>query len=544
MRPEDLWYKRAIVYCLDVETYMDGNGDGIGDFAGLRYRLDEIASMGVNCIWLLPFMPSPNRDNGYDIMNYYGVDPRLGTLGDFVEFVHLAAEYGIRVVIDLVVNHTSDQHPWFQAAVRDPQSRYRDYYVWKQEKPESDAPLIFPGQQERVWTYHEEAEAWYLHRFYHHQPDLNIANPEVQAEIRRIMGFWLQLGIAGFRVDAAPYVIEMRGVERPRPDDPFQYLTDFRDFLTWRRGNAIMLAEVNVSADQISKYFGDGDRMHMLFNFDLCRNIFLALARGDAAPILQSMATLPDIPDTGQWAVFLRNHDELNLSHLTEEEQQQIFEAFAPEDDMRIFGRGIRRRIAPMLNNDRRRMELMHSLLLSLPGTPVLRYGEEIGMGDDLSLKGRNSIRTPMQWSGEQNGGFSTAPTAELIRPVIDEGEFSYENVNYELQSLNRDSFYNWLIRAIRVRKTCPEFGEGEARFIHVDKPAVLAHCAETAHGQVLALHNLSPDPVSFSIKGEFEDADRIIGVLGDKDRYQATEDLHRIELEGYAYRWLRVIRN
>jgi maltose alpha-D-glucosyltransferase/alpha-amylase len=541
MQPEDLWYKRAIIYCLDVETYMDGNGDGIGDFVGLRGRLDEIASLGITCIWLLPFYPTPNRDNGYDIKDYYGVDSRLGTLGDFVEFVHLAGEYGIRVIVDLVVNHTSSEHPWFQEARRDRNSPYYDYYVWADEKPDTDAKIIFPGQQENVWTYNEETDSWYLHRFYEHQPDLNIANPQVRAEIRKIMGFWLQLGIAGFRMDAAPYIIEQRGIDRPGKEDPYEYLTEFREFLSWRQGDACLLAEVNVPPDQIEDYFGDGNRMHMLFNFSLCAHSFLALSRHKAKPIKESMNELPELPAACQWAVFLRNHDELNLSRLTDDEQQEVYEAFGPEDDMRIFGRGVRRRLAPMLGNDRPKLELMHSLMLSLPGTPVFRYGQEIGMGDDLDQPGRNSIRTPMQWSHEKNGGFSIAPGDDLIRPVISEGPYSYHEVNYEKQSLDPESFYNWLVRAIRVRTVCPEFGEGTAEFLDVGDSRVLAHRCETVQGTVVAVHNLSDEAVTISLKGCVSDAERVIDLFG--ATYQKAEDLADFELCEYGYRWLRVIK-
>lgn len=541
MQPEDLWYKRAIVYCLDVETYMDGNGDGVGDFVGLRERLDEIASLGVNCIWLLPFYPTPNRDNGYDIMDYYGVDSRLGTLGDFVEFVHLAAEYGIRVIVDLVINHTSNQHPWFKEACENPASPYYDYYVWSKEEPDSDAKIIFPGQQESAWTYVESVDAWYLHRFYEHQPDLNIANPAVQAEICKIMGFWLQLGIAGFRMDAAPYLIELRGIENYEVADRFEYLTDFRDFISWRRGDAVLLAEVNVPADQIGQYFGDGNRMHMLFNFSLCRNIFLAMARQEATPIVESMRELPKIPSSAQWAVFLRNHDELNLSNLSDDEQAEIYRAFGPDEDMQIFDRGIRRRLAPMLGNDRRKLELAHSLMLTLPGTPVFRYGEEIGMGDDLSLPGRDSIRTPMQWSRGPNGGFSPVPEDELLRPVISDGEFSYDCVNYLDQSLDPESFYNWLVRAIRVRTVCPEFGEGGCEFLDIGDTRVLAHCCRTDHGQVVALHNLCDDAVTITLEGTLPDADHVVDLLGEAS-YHAEEELASMTLEGYGYRWLRVM--
>lgn len=543
MQASDLWYKRAIVYCLDVETYMDGNGDGVGDFIGLRRRLDELASLGITCIWLLPFYPSPNRDNGYDIMDYYGVDPRLGDLGDFVAFIHHAREYGIRVIIDLVVNHTSSQHPWFQKACQDPESKYYDYYVWSESEPETDLKPIFPGQQKRAWTYNEQANAWYLHRFYKHQPDLNIANPEVQAEIRKIMGFWLQLGIAGFRIDAAPYLIAQAGIDQPRVDNIYDYLNEFREFLSWRQGDAILLGEVNVPADEILQYFGSGrgygDRIHMLFNFSLCRHIFLALARQEAQPIITSMRELPDIPPTGQWAVFLRNHDELNLSNLSESAQQEIYQAFAPDENMQIFDRGIRRRIAPMLDNDQRKIELAHSLMFSLPGTPVLRYGEEIGMGDDLSLPGRESIRTPMQWSADRNGGFSTASEDQLIRPVIDEGPFSYKHINYEDQKRDPESLYNWMTRLIRVRQTCPEIGEAGCVFLENENPALLLHRCENEVGTVIAVHNLADEAAEFRLHLDAE-IYRAVDLLGDTNYETATLD-RPLKIRGFGYRWFRI---
>jgi maltose alpha-D-glucosyltransferase/alpha-amylase len=341
-------------------------------------------------------------------------------------------------------------------------------------------------------------------------------------------------------MDAAPYLIELRGIDDPGVEDPFKYLTEFREFISWRRGDAIILAEVNVPADQIGQYFGEGDRMHMLFNFSLCRHIYLSMARQDIGPIIESMKELPDIPANAQWAVFLRNHDELNLSNISEEEQEEIYEAFGPEEDMQIFDRGIRRRLAPMLDNDRRKLELAHSLMLSLPGTPVFRYGEEIGMGDDLSLEGRDSIRTPMQWSGEFNGGFSLAPEDELVRSVISEGPFSFHEVNYEDQSLDPDSFYNWLVRAIRVRTTCPEFGEGDCEFLDMNDSRVLAHCCRTNHGQVVSLHNLCDDTIVVSLSDKLDGVSRMIDLFGNA-KHHAEEGLDEIELRGLGYRWLRV---
>ncbi len=440
MKRRDQWYKNAVIYCLDVETYMDGNGDGIGDFKGLMMRLDQLASLGITCIWLLPFYGTPNRDNGYDVSDYYNVDARLGNLGDFVEFMIRAQEYGIRVIVDLVVNHTSIDHPWFQAAQSDPKSKYRDYYIWSKEKPEdANKGIAFPGVQKTTWTYDEKAQEYYFHRFYYHQPDLNIANPAVREEILKIMGFWLQIGVSGFRVDAAPFLIESKGPEESLSDDPHMIFREMRDFLSWRRGDAIILAEANVVYDEVPNYFGDGEKLQMLFDFILMENIYLALARGEAEPIIRALKEAPAIPDSGQWAIFLRNHDELTLDKLSKSEREEVFSAFGPDPNMQIYDRGIRRRLAPMLKNDRRCLELAHSLLLSLPGTPVLWYGQEIGMGEDLSLPERNSVRTPMQWSDSRNAGYSDAPSDKLVRPVISEGEFSYKQVNFAAQDRDKE---------------------------------------------------------------------------------------------------------
>ncbi|MBV9787334.1 MAG: trehalose synthase, partial [Chloroflexi bacterium] len=327
----DRWYENAIIYCLDVDTFQDGDDDGVGDFKGLTKRLDYLVGLGITCLWLLPFYPSPNRDNGYDITDYYNVDPRLGTLGDFVEFMREARERGIRVIVDLVVNHTSDQHPWFQAACRDPHSKYRDFYVWSEEKPaDAHEGVVFPGQQDSIWTYNKDARAYYFHRFYEHQPDLNISNPAVTEEIRKIMGFWLELGVSGFRVDAAPFLIEMKGIKGADVDDPYLYLKEMHEFLTVRRGDAIMLAEANVAPEEIAKYTGDGDKMDMLFNFLVNQQLFLALARGKAQPLIKSLNALPQIPKWCQWASFLRNHDEIDLGRLSDKERQEVFAQFGP----------------------------------------------------------------------------------------------------------------------------------------------------------------------------------------------------------------------
>ncbi len=386
---KDLWYKNALVYCVNVGTFLDSNGDGIGDFEGLVRRLDYIAGLGATCIWLHPFQKSPRRDDGYDISDYYQVDPAYGTLGDFVDFTHQAHQYGMRVLIDLVVNHTSDQHLWFQQARKDPKSKYRDYYVWSKKRPHThDEGMVFPGVQKTTWTFDTAAKAYYFHRFYRFQPDLDTSNPAVQAEIRKIMGFWLQLGVSGFRMDAIPFVIESKGAEKARHPRQYSMLRDIREFLQWRRGDAVILAEANVLPDDDLHYFGDdGDRMHMMFNFQVNQNLFYALAAHDVRPLVKALQATRPRPASAQWGQFLRNHDELDLGRLTERQREKVFAAFGPDKHMQLYHRGIRRRLAPMLSGDRRRMELAYSLLFSLPGTPVLRYGDELGMGDDLALK-------------------------------------------------------------------------------------------------------------------------------------------------------------
>jgi maltose alpha-D-glucosyltransferase/alpha-amylase len=538
---KNLWYKDAIIYSLDVETFMDGNGDGIGDFIGLTKRLNHLAGLGVTCLWLLPFYPSPNRDNGYDVMDYYNVDPRLGTLGDFVEFMHQARDRGIRVIVDLVVNHTSIQHPWFQSARSDKSSEYRDYYVWSDDPPKDpNVKLIFPGVQESIWEYDEQAGAYYLHRFYKEQPDLNIANPEVREEIRKIMGFWLELGVSGFRVDAAPYLIEPLGIEDAKLKHLHSILPQMREFISEQRGDAVLLAEANVEPDKIPLYFGDGDRMNMLFNFLLNQYMFLALAREQAAPIIEALKTIPDTPSTGQWLNFLRHHDELNLNQLAKEEQEEIFAAFAPDETMQIYGHGIRRRLAPMLGGDRHRLELAYSLLFSLPGTPLLRYGDEIGMGDDLSLEGRTSVRTPMQWSNTQNGGFSTAPQDALTRPVISEGEYGYQQINATTEQRDPNSLLNWIERLIRIRQQCPELGRGKWCILETDEPSVFAHCCEWEGNTVLAVHNLAKQPCTVSLKSKDFKPKHLMELFANRQYEPFDGHSSSIELDAYGYRWFR----
>ena len=539
--PGDLWYKDAVIYALNVETFQDSDGDGIGDFAGLSSRIDYLHSLGVTCVWLLPFYPSPNRDNRYDVLDHYGVDPRLGSLGDFVDFLRAARERGIRVMVDLVVNHTSDGHPWFRAACADPESKYRNYYVWADEPPTNAREgMMFPGVEESTWTYSDEAGAYYFHRFYRHQPDLNLGTPAVREEIRKIMGYWLELGVSGFRVDAAPFLIERKGilprdVEARRPHTFFRYM---RNFLSWRRGDAALLAEANVAPDDVADYVGTGDKLHMMFNFHVNQHLFLALADRRAQPLIEALQELAPLPATAQWAHFLRNHDELDLGGLEADERARVYERFAPDPAMQLYERGIRRRLAPMLGNDRRLLELSHSLLLVLPGTPVIRYGDEIGMGENLALTERMSVRTPMQWSPAPNAGFSAAPADRLVRPVIADGEFGVERVNVAEQQRDPGSLLNWLQRAIGIRRSCPEIAWGQCRVLPAE-PCIVALESELRGGRVVSFHNLD-DGACRARLPEAGDAE-VIELFGNR-QYPPLKGAREVEVDGYGYRWFRIM--
>ncbi|MDB5504391.1 MAG: putative trehalose synthase protein [Tardiphaga sp.] len=540
---DDLWYKNAVFYCLSVGSFMDADGDGVGDFKGLTRRLDYLDGLGVTAIWLMPFQPSPGRDDGYDISDYYGVDPRYGTLGDFVEFTHGCHQRGIRVIIDLVVNHTSDQHAWFKDAKSSPDSKHRDWYVWSDKKPaNANKGMVFPGVQKSTWTHDKDAKAWFFHRFYDFQPDLNTSNPHVQAEILKIMGFWLQLGVSGFRMDAVPFVIATKGPKVNKPVEQYDMLRAFREFLQWRKGDAIILAEANVEPETDMEYFGDdGDRMQMMFNFHVNQNLFYALASGDARTLAAALKVTKPRPATAQWGLFLRNHDELDLGRLTEEQRQTVFEKFGPDKSMQLYDRGIRRRLAPMLGGDRRRLELAYSLMYTLPGTPVLRYGDEIAMGDDLALPERNCARTPMQWSTEPNAGFTKHDKPK--NPVIDKGPFGYDHVNVAKQRRDPNSMLNWTERMIRMRKEVPEIGWGDFAIIATRNPAVLVMRYDWRNNSVLFVHNLDEKPceVSFAVGLKTDQDKHLINLLTEDHSHADDNGKHHLMLEAYAHRWYRV---
>ncbi|RYG87694.1 trehalose synthase [bacterium] len=534
---DDLWFKNAVVYSLDLDTFMDGDGDGVGDFSGLNRRLDYLHSLGVDTLWLAPFQPSPNRDNGYDITDYYGVDPRHGSSGDFVEFVQRAKSLGIRVIVDLVVNHTSDRHPWFQQARRDENSRYRDWYVWSKKKPpRAHEGIVYPGTQTTTWTFDPLAKAYYHHRFHDFQPDLNIDNPEVRREIHRIMGYWLELGVAGFRVDSLPFVIESPPIGSGRPRQRFDVLALLREGLQWRAGNTVLLGEANVLPKESERYFGkQGDGIHLMLNFHVNQHLFLALANADARPLAKALLATRDVPFGAQWAQFLRNHDELDLARLAERDRARVIERFAPDPDMQLYERGLRRRLAPMLG-DRRHLELAYSLLFALPGAQVIRYGDEIGMGDDLAQPEREAVRTPMQWSADRNAGFSTAK--RIVQPVIRKGPYGYEHVNVEAQRRDPGSLLNWTAQLIRLRKECPEIGWGRLEPVATGNHSVIGFSYEWRDNRIVLLHNLADRPVD--IRMRLPEVRHLTNLMSAADDRTSPNGVFRMTLEELGYRWLR----
>ncbi|HEX6300887.1 MAG TPA: alpha-amylase family protein [Acidimicrobiia bacterium] len=533
----DRWWKNAVVYCLDVETFLDSDGDGVGDFGGLLNCMDYLANLGVDCVWLMPFYPTANLDDGYDVTDYYGVDPRLGDQGDFDSFMRAAQYHGLRVIADLVINHTSRDHLWFQDARTGPDARHHDYYVWQDERPEDwKTALVFPGEQTENWTYDRKAKRYYLHHFYSHQPDLNPNNPDVKQELTEIISFWVDLGLSGFRVDAVPFLIELGGIEAQLEITPHGLLKDLTAMLSRRRGDAILLGEVNLPPGQAVEFFGEGDELQMLFNFHVNQYLHLALVRRDADPIRKAIANLPEIPENCQWANFLTNHDELTLDQLTEGERQEVFEALGPQPGMRLYDRGIRRRLPPMLDGDQNRLRLAYSVLFSLPGTPVLFYGEEIGMGENLDIPGRYAVRSPMQWDPAPGGGFSSAPMEQLRRPPPT-GPYSPEEVNVRAQIDDPDSTLSWMRHLIQRRRSLPELGLGDYTLVEVGSSKVLAIRFEWAGRTLLTLHNFSGRRVEVDI-GDQLGGEPGVDVWSDSS-YES--DNGRFALSANGFRWIRI---
>jgi maltose alpha-D-glucosyltransferase/alpha-amylase len=530
------WYQNTIIYSLDVETFYDSNGDGIGDFQGLIDKLDYLAALGITCIWLLPFFPSPNRDNGYDVEDYYNIDARLGCLGDFAQLIDKAQVYGIKIIIDLVVNHTSIEHPWFQEARKDRNSKYRNYYVWSDEPVDfQSVELSFSGEENTMWTFDSIAGQYYLHRFYSEQLDLNIMNPDVRGEILKIMGFWLNMGVSGFRIDAAAIIIEPHGIEGAEQHELEIFFEEMRHFLAAKKTDAILLAEANVGPAEVSTYIKGESRMHMIFNFFLNQHLFLSLAQGNVQPLKKALHELPAIQPSGQWLNFLRQHDELSLNLLSDEDRQTVFKRFAPYKQMRIYSRGIRRRLAPMVNGDVALLKLYYSILLSLPGVPMIRYGDEIGMGEDLSLKGRESVRTPMQWTSERNAGFTST---QKRTKVINKGKFEFQKINVlSLQSEN-NSILNWIERLFNIRKQCPEIGTGKIEIIAKDNDSLFVHHFKSKHGDLWFAHNLYKDAVEYNFEKLVDINKKWVHLFGSED----LEAGDTLKIEGHGFHWWRTI--
>jgi trehalose synthase len=542
----DLWWKNAVIYCLDVEAYLDADGDGVGDLKGLIRQIDYLAGLGVTCLWLMPFYPSPNRDDGYDISDYFGVDPRLGTLGDFVELVRTARDRGIKVIVDLVVNHTSDEHPWFKSSRSARDSPLRSYYVWRDEPIDRPQGIAFPDRETSNWERDEKTGQYYLHRFYRFQPDLNIADAAVRDEIAKIAGFWLALGVAGFRIDAVPFLLETDGIADAGGGDPQGFLRRLRAYAIRRRGEAMLLGEVNAALQDLSRFFGDedGDQLHMQFAFLLNQQLWLSLAREEAEPLEGVIRSLPRVPPDNAWATFLRNHDELSLDKLTGPQREEVFAAFGPERSMQLYGHGLRRRTAAMLGGDGPRLRMAWSLMLTLPGTPVIFMGDEIGMGENLAIEDRMSVRVPMQWSGGPNGGFSTAERHELVRPMVS-GALGPERVNVASQRRDPDSLLNWMERLIRRRRETPELGWGTSSLIETADPAIFAHRCVWQGSTVLAVHNLSGKPAQSLLELGAADGEPVAvdDLLFDRTHRVRRDGSLNVKLDAYGYLWLRLLR-
>jgi len=487
-----LWYKDAVFYELHVKAYTDANGDGMGDFPGLLTRLDHLKDLGVDCLWLLPMYPSPFRDDGYDISDYCAIHPQYGTLDDFKTFLSAAHERGLRVITELVVNHTSDQHPWFKEARSSPESPKRDYYVWSDTDDRyRGVRIIFRDTEMSNWAWDPVSKAYYWHRFFSHQPDLNFDNPAVREEIWQVMRFWLELGVDGFRVDAVPYLVEREGTSCENLPETHAVMRELRLRMDAECPGRVLLAEANMWPEEVRPYFGEGDEFHMAFHFPIMPRMFMALRLEDRKPLVEIIERTPDIPAACQWGLFLRNHDELTLEMVTDAERDYMYEEYARDPVARI-NLGIRRRLAPLLDGDRRRIELMNALLLSLPGSPVLYYGDEIGMGDNVYLGDRNGVRTPMQWTGGWNGGFATADPERLYQPLISNPVYGYQAVNVESQRRQENSLLNWTKRLIQVRRSTQVFGRGSIEFLKPANHRVLAYVRSLDSEKVLVVNNLS----------------------------------------------------
>ncbi len=540
---DTLWFKDAVFYQIYIRAFADGNGDGHGDFRGLTHKLDYLQALGVDGLWLMPAYPSPLLDDGYDIADYYGIHPDYGVLDDFEHFLAEAHRRGLRVIADLVLNHTSDQHPWFQTARADRNSPYRDYYVWSDsDRKYGDARIIFLDTEKSNWTWDEIAGQFFWHRFYSSQPDLNYDNPAVRAEMLKVASFWLDLGLDGFRADAVPYLFEREGTNCENLPETHAYLKEIRRFMDERYPGRILLCEANQWPEEVRPYFGDGDEFHMGFHFPVMPRLYMALRQGDRQPLEWILNRTPAIPDNCQWCTFLRNHDELTLEMVTEAERQWMWREYAPEPRMRL-NLGIRRRLAPLLDGDRRKIELANSLLFTLPGSPILYYGDEIGMGDNIWLPDRHGVRTPMQWSDAPGAGFSTADTSQLYAPIVNSPEYGPARVNVAAQQANPHSHWHALRRMIAVRKQHRPFGWGDFAWVDGGSQAVAAYQRVHQDERLLIVNNLSDAAQTVKLPVALFASAEVFDLLADSALSLAADPDGRLSLalRPFQYRWLKL---
>ena len=537
------WYKDAIIYQVHVRTFNDATGDGIGDFPGLAQRLDYVQELGVNAIWLMPFFPSPLRDDGYDISDYKSVHPSYGTLEDFQKFLAIAHEHGIRVIIELVLNHTSDQHPWFQESRSSQDNPKRDWYVWSDTDTKyRGTRIIFLDTEMSNWAWDPISKSYYWHRFFSHQPDLNYDNPAVREEMWGVMKFWLELGIDGFRLDAVPYLIEREGTSCENLPETHAIIRDFRKRVDEQFPGTLLLAEANQWPVDLRPYFGDGDEFHMAFHFPLMPRMFMALRLEDRKPITEILQQTPAIPASCQWCLFLRNHDELTLEMVTDVERDYMYDLYAGDKAMRL-NLGIRRRLAPLLDNDRRRIELMTGMLMSLPGTPILYYGDEIGMGDNIYLGDRNGVRTPMQWSGGWNGGFSAADPESLYLPPILNPVYGYQAVNVLSQKRTPHSLLSWMKHIIGLRRSSSVFGSGSIEFLYPANHRVLAYVRQLGKETILVVNNLSSAAQAVELDLRRYKGNILIEMFG-RNIFPRIGDLpYLLTMGPYQFFWFRLRR-
>ena len=541
---DPLWYRDAIIYELPVKSFYDANQDGIGDFAGLIEKLDYVAELGVTCVWLLPFFPSPLKDDGYDIADYRNVHPSYGSLDDFKQFLHAAHERGLEVVIELVVNHTSDQHEWFKRArAAAPGSPERKYYVWSDtDQKYHGARIIFLDSERSNWTWDATAQEYYWHRFFQHQPDLNYDNPAVLAEVEQVMDFWLELGVDGFRLDAVPYLVERDGTSCENLPETHAILKAIRGYVDAKWPNRMLLAEANQWPADVRAYFGAGDECHMAYHFPLMPRIFMGVHLEDRTPIVDIMRQTPEIPDVCQWALFLRNHDELTLEMVTDEERDYMYLAYSADPQARL-NLGIRRRLAPLMGNHRRRIELINSLLFSFPGTPIIYYGDEIGMGDNTYLGDRNGVRTPMQWSGDRNAGFSRADPARLYSPIIMDPVYGYQAVNVEAQVRETSSLLHWMKNLIHLRRLFKAFSRGTLEFLDPVNRKVLAYIRRYEEDVILCVANLSRSVQPVQLDLAALDGYTPVEMLGYTDFPVIGREPYFLTLGPYDFYWFELQR-